>query len=222
MNINTIDYIKAFFQIVTLFVIRVFLIIVGLFASIAVVLTAKKATNKFGETTNSHSLKYAKSGSSGVWWFVTSPCKILWPWCNDEDGCYGEPSGKWSATCKGKEHTLLNMYKWIALRNPANNVSRYTDLFRCKPEQCVITYAGDYVLTDKSPVINGWQFTKAQHKTTNRCYYGFRFIAKWPDGDVFQIKAGFKVKPQHANVNLAVYDEDKGFTVGIQFKSRSN
>jgi len=100
------DYIKAWFQSITLFVVTIFGTLVGvvLVYPLAIawlkfkyqVLKKTHGANPFGESVKGHRQKYKDAGSSGHWdyWNVGG---IFWLWGNDEDGYLGEPSGKHSA-----------------------------------------------------------------------------------------------------------------------------
>lgn len=189
---------------------------------ILVALTARKqATHPIPghATSQAHDAKYVSEGASGFWEYWASPIKWLNLWNNYEDGTLGEPSGKTSARCKGAERTKWNQFLWIC-RNPFNTGKRTSSFFACFINDCVVTFWGDYNLSDKEgSLATGWHLVKAVHKKTGKVYYGFRLVKQWSSGKVFQVKAGFKIKPGHADEVQDVDDLDKAFTFNIHFAS---
>ena len=59
----------------------------------------------------------------GNWQLVRLPSWALW-WDNAFDGVYGDKRGWWANECDGQAGTRYNMWRWAALRNPANYFSR--------------------------------------------------------------------------------------------------
>ena len=187
-----------------------------------VALTARKQkTHPFDKPlTSKHRQRYIDEGSSGEWEYVNSNVKLLKWWNNLEDGLYGEPSGKFSASIKGKEKSLYGMIRWT-LRNPFNYGKRTLPLFHCDVNNCDISYIGEYRLSDKIPTLGGWNFTKAVDRTTGRHYYYFRWVKHYPNNKVRQFSIGFKIKPEHGDIEQSLDDRDKAFTIRLPFK-RSN
>ena len=165
-----------------------------------------------------HSAKYIADGSSGEWAYWSSPYKILRWWNNYEDGTLGEPSGKHSARCAGKERSFWNQYSWTC-RNPFNYGKRTLPLFHCKVNECDIEYWGDFELSDKEVSAGGWQFCKATHKTTGKNYYWYRSVTPVSNTEVKVAAIGFKLKPSHALSVQDADDADKAFTIRIPVKT---
>lgn len=59
-------------------------------------------------------------------WWMYNITGIFWPWGNDRDGALGDKRGAWAKKCSGKVTDFKNMFWWLAIRNPANNFSRFT------------------------------------------------------------------------------------------------
>lgn len=214
-----------------------------------VILTAKHTTNVFGESEKEHDQKYIDQGSSGKWQYWASLVKWFAPWNNYEDGLRGEPSGKHSARCGGKEASFWNMYSWLC-RNPFNQGKRTSRFFACFVNDCDIRYWGTGDVSDKGPIVPGWYFIRAVDRTTGRVYYGYRYVIandhnkgirlalakasiaignffarlvkgkqKSIQGTVYNAVFGFKIKPSHANEVQDADDLDKAFTARVQFAS---
>lgn len=217
------DYIKAILQFCLLFIPFVVMRVIGLFVGIIAVNNTEKTTNKFGEATSVHRQKYIDKGSSGSWDYIKPKWGWLWAWGNDEDGYLGEPSGKWSANVEGNERTKWNMYLWSAVRNPANNFSRYTSWYGCPVMECDVEYEGTYYLNDNDANATGTQFVVATHKITGRKYYAFRIVWKYPYLDrVFHVRLGYKLKPSHATDIQDEDDKIKGWAIRIAIAPRVN
>lgn len=207
---------------------------------------SKPMTNIHGESEADHSPRYIAEGSSGKWVYEGVDIPVIEWWSNLEDGQRGEPSGKWSASCLGKETTFWNKYRW-ALRNPFNKFKRESSTLSCFVNDCVVEYWGDKEVSDKSAAGAGAYFVKATHKVTGKVYYGYRkvvildtvgwyislraLIAKTPwlkkyasmmDNRLYQATFGYKIKPTHADEIQDEDDLDKAFTARIQPWSKIN
>ena len=64
--------------------------------------------------------QYPERGWWGLW---RLPAWALW-WDNAFDGMLGDKRGWWANECKGEHTSRYNMWRWAALRNPANYFSR--------------------------------------------------------------------------------------------------
>lgn len=183
--------------------------------------TAKKTTNCYGESTKAHDKKYVDQGSSGIWWYMSSPLKFVDGWNNLEDGTLGEPSGKHSARCKGKEASFWNQYSWLC-RNPYNKGKRTSEFFSCFVDNCDIEYWGVKTLSDKdnNPITKGWYFVRAQDRTNKKTYYGYRSVKLLNSKSVRVIQIGYKIKPEHALEIQDIDDKDKAFTLRFQLSSQ--
>lgn len=216
---NRLDYMKAPIKWIVVMMCMSVLWVLTLVLAPLVALTARKqTTHPLGKPiTSYHREKYIEQGSSGFWEYYNSNVGWLKWWCNLEDGLLGEPSGKFSASVKGKERKWWNMVRWT-LRNPFNYGKRTIPFFHCKVNECTVEYIGDYDIDDKDPAKSGWHFVKATHKTTGRTYYYFRWVKHLGDGLVRNAAIGFKIKPSHGDVVQDLDDLDKAFTVRFPVK----
>ena len=193
----------------------------GLLLAAVAALTSKHGPNSFGEVQQRHRQKYIDSGSSGLWAYYASRMPFIKWWSNYEDGDLGESSGKWSASCKGKERSLWNRYRWLALRNPFNRGKRTIPFFHCLVGDCTLAHYGDYTVSDKTGV-SGKQFVIATHKTTGKKYYGYYSVKVLSGNRVRVWRLGFKIKPAHATHSQDADDKDKTFTFRYQHASEIN
>lgn len=210
-----------------------------------VILTAEHTKNAFGESEADHSQKYIDAGSSGKWQYWASLKKWCAAWNNYEDGLWGEPSGKHSARCLGKEASFWNKFSWLC-RNPFNQGKRTSRFFACFVNDCDIEFWGTGDVSDKDPIKGGWYLVRAVDRTTGRVYYGYRFVAanedltgwrkalvklvvalgnlfakekKSAEGTVYNAVFGYKIKPSHKDEVQDSDDLDKAFTARVQFAS---
>jgi hypothetical protein len=197
-------------------------VLAGVAMAFIAALTARKTTNFLGEESQEHSEKYLAQGSSGHWEYWASPIPFVRLWSNYEDGDLGEPSGKQSVRCGGKERTFWNRYKWLAFRNPFNLGKRTIPAFHCMVDDCDIQYFGQEVVSDKSEDKTGWNFTIATHRVTGKKYYGFYSVKYLGDNKVRVWRIGFKIKPTHAGEVQDIDDKDKAFTFRYQHSSEIN
>ena len=68
-------------------------------------------------------LAFTQFPQHGFWVLERLPTWALW-WDNVFDGMYGDKRGWWANECKGEHTSRYNMWRWAALRNPANYFSR--------------------------------------------------------------------------------------------------
>ncbi len=206
---------------------------------------SRPMTNRYGENVAIHSEKYISQGSSGKWIYEATDMPVIRLWDNLEDGQRGEPSGKWSASCGGKEATFWNKYRW-ALRNPFNRAKRESRLLACFVNDCAVQFWGDEKISDKNGK-GGTHFVRATDRTTGRVYYGYRNVFYWDgtkalkvvkaiasrlpwlknrldwfDNRVYAATFGYKIKPEHAKEVQDADDLDKAFTFRIQPFSKVN
>jgi hypothetical protein len=214
--------VKAMSQWISVISVMLFAVIAGLFMCLLACATYKKMKNAFGEIEQEHSEKYKALGSSGKWEYWASNIPFIRLWSNYEDGDLGEPSGKQSVRCKGKERTFWNRYKWNALRNPFNMGKRTIPFFHCLVDDCDIEWYGDKYVSDKNVDTSGWQFVIATHRKTGKKYYGYYEVKVLDDNHVSVKKYGFKIKPSHADEVQDADDKDKAFTFRWQPRSEVN
>lgn len=214
--------IRATWQWIWVSFILLFAMVGGLFMSLIAAATSKKMKNHIGEIEQKHRQKYIDQGSSGFWEYYASPIPFVRLWSNHEDGDLGEPSGKQSVRCNGKERKFWNRYYWLAIRNPFNVGKRTIPLFHCIVEDCDIEYWGDEFVDDGSTEHAGWNFTIATHRKTRKKYYGYYSVKVLSNTKVRVIRLGFKIKPTHAGVIQDADDKDKAFTMRYQPRSKIN
>lgn len=212
---------KAWAQWLSVLFVYLIAVVAGFFIVPLAIATSKKRKNDFNEIESAHKTKYIKAGSSGAWEYLASRIPFIRLWSNYEDGDLGESSGKWSATCKGKERSFWNRYKWLAFRNPFNYGKRKIPFFHCLIDDCTLSHYGDYNVTDKGGK-DGWQFVIAVHKETGKKYYGYYSVKYLDDGRVRVWRLGFKIKPGHATETQDADDKDKAFTFRYQHASEVN
>lgn len=184
-----------------------------------VIITAKFIRSPDGPLVATHEPKYIAQGSSGLWAYKATKWRWLAPWNNFEDGLLGEPSGKHSAREKGEERRFWPQYRWL-IRNPFNQAKRTSRRLACFVNDCVIDWWGDYAVSDKAPIVEGWHFCRAIERETGRVYYGFRRVRGNPDGTVNNLVLGFKIRPEHATQVQDADDLDKAFTLRWQRASQ--
>lgn len=147
------------------------------------------------------------------WW--------AWPWDNLRDGARGDTAGRYWLRDAPKWLTGRNwkMWWWLAIRNPANNFSRFTRGLGCNvAEATVYLLAGQQYVAD-DPGSEGWQFVMADGPIFN--YWGFYYVSRWQVfGKSLVIRLGHKIEPRH---NTADWRDDpdkawKGVTFRIGLK----
>jgi hypothetical protein len=220
-DIPTSVWVRAWCQWVWLAAVRLPAILAGLVVVPFAIRKAKRQmANRFGE--QACPFPYPGANPEG-WVFYNVPWAyrtargwrgFLWLFGNDEDGFYGDRRGWWSANQDGQERSWWSMYQWAALRNPANNLSRYTTMYGCLVNDCTIEYWGDYVTPDNRPLLPGAHFVVAT-SPAGRKYYGYRKVTDSGDGTGYNWSLGFKLKPEHADNPQAPDDAHKGFTLRI-------
>lgn len=244
-DIPALVIVKAVLEnVVVLLVAAVLYLLTWFPMGLIVAYVVRPMTNHLGESEGPHSQKYIDQGSSGWWKYYGTDIPFVKWWSNLEDGIC-EPSGKWSATVKGKESTFWNKYAWVR-RNPFNYIKRTNKFFACFINDCDVSYYGDYMITDKNLSDHGAHFVIAKDKLTGKVYYGFRHIfawntvswyntlqaffvktrflklARWMDNRVYHANLGFKIKPSHADNKQDEDDLDKSFTFRVQLASLVN
>lgn len=189
------NYCKAVFQLLTVFIIRAVLVIAGLF-TVAVALPFRGPA---------YSVSDGRTISNLPDW--------VYIWGNDYDGLLGDKRLWWAANTPFQlpVDSFISMYTWAAIRNPANNMRQFS-MFQAPVTGSIITYKGNYIVEDDAENA-GWQFVK----TTNqgKSWYGFYFVHQYKrfPSKAFIFRIGFKVKPSHQGK----VDMPKGFVSKISF-----
>lgn len=159
------------------------------------------------------------------------------PWDNPRDGVLGDRRlDYWSSGTqyplwfdKLRSPQYIKAYYWLAVRNPANNLSRFYRGFGCKVDECQVTLlAGDYFVSDVKDC-EGWQFVKADGPVFN--YWGFYLYRRVTDIDLrtfkkvdryIMVRLGHKIEPRY---NGQIFEGDrtlkawKGSTFRIALRS---
>lgn len=184
------EYIKAAFQFVFLFISNIILVLIGLFV-VAIALPFRVD---------------GVSGSDGR--RISNLPRCVWIFGNDYDGVLGDKRGWWAANTPFKlpvDH-FISMYTWAALRNPVNN-KRFTSMFSATVAGSIISYKGNFKVKDKAGQ-EGWQFVTTENK--GKKWYGFYLVKLWSLERAFVIRLGYKVEPSHIGTT-----EPKGMTTKI-------
>lgn len=147
------------------------------------------------------------------------------PWDNVRDGAMGDKRmWYWNIgyprvfnRLEDKAFVFMKCYYWLAIRNPANRISRYYRGMGCPVDRCNISWIGQKVVKDKVGY-EGLQFVKASGAVFN--YYGFYHVVPcpqigWFKGRYFVCRIGHKIEPKHATADWTGVEENKrwkGFT----------
>ncbi len=149
------------------------------------------------------------------------------PWDNPRDGALGDRRlDYWS---NGKQypkffdslplHQYIKAYYWLAIRNPANNLSRYYRGFGCKVDDCDIELLAGQEFVSDTKEVHGYQFVKATGPVFS--YWGFYLFKPISEGKYLMIRVGHKIEPRYAD---DVFEGDrsskawKGFTFRISIR----
>lgn len=165
------------------------------------------------------------------WKHVGLP-KAFWLWSNDRDGAMGDKRGWWF---NRHGDTFYSRFRWMALRNPVNNM-RFWDLtaINMYTTEVELLAGQSHVGEDDDGSGMGWHFVGA--KGTKRKFYGFRYVSQeypkwlvkiipWLAERVFTIRIGAKLKVKYNEEFLTNEAEEasednyerawKGFTFRI-------
>lgn len=125
--------------------------------------------------------------TSPDWHYVRLPLWANWIWGNDKYGA----EGNWF--WEGK--TFWGRYVWLALRNPANNLQRYS-WFRFDTEPGKVKYHGSLTVNDVAGLAGQqlvWQDWRA----------GFYWIHPWSSSRCLRVRLGYKIDPVSNNPTSA-------------------
>lgn len=130
----------------------------------------------------------------GNWQLVRLPRWALW-WDNIFDGALGDKRGWWATIeCKGVPDTRVNMWRWMALRNPAGYFSRVI----CGVDVSTLTIeqVGGNIQDEGSAPYRGWYLLKGVN-SSGRVYP--RFYAEFAFWKTYglMIDIGWKIKLSH-------------------------
>jgi hypothetical protein len=173
---------------------RVFLIILGLFiVPIAIPFAVKQKSN-------------SDAGQE-----ILTYNGLFWLWGNDHDGLLGDRRAKWSRIWFEEVHPKLKWlswtklvtpktecfmakYIWAAFRNPANNL-RFCKLYKCDLERCEPQdWVGDKVVSDRVGRA-GKHFIWAYPRKSMLPYCGYYCVRMWSEKQIkcIRIRLGFKI-----------------------------
>ena len=153
-------------------------------------------------------IPYAKDtgtyiGEDPVLWIERHLPKWAWLWDNDRDGTLGDKRGWWRKNkCNGHPETFWNQYRWLALRNPVNNLQRVWPLY-LNGLNLEKEFIGDYRVDD-DPNEGGWHFVRSGWRTGFYLIFEYGFM-----GRSLEIRTGWKLRPENQK------DKAVGFTVLI-------
>lgn len=156
------------------------------------------------------------------WKLVRLP-KWAWPWDNLRDGCFGDIRGDyWIDLYPGFVNKLpencvpfVKMFWWLAIRNPANNFSRYLRPIGVDARTLDMELlAGDWLVEKDAGFRH--QFVRGKGKTFT--YYGFYSLIPFRNGHI-NIRLGHKLAPKDATKDFSKDPEKamKGFTFRFLF-----
>jgi hypothetical protein len=114
------------------------------------------------------------------WSYLRLPVWADWLWGNDKYGAMGnwlwrdrDPLSYWA------------QYVWLALRNPANNLQRYS-LFRFDTDPARVRCWGDLRVDDVAGLA-GWQLVSCGWRA------GFYWIMPWARERCLRVRLGYKI-----------------------------
>jgi len=185
-----------------LVLIRLPLILIGLVVT-PIALRDRKISMKGAQ-------KFTQFHKDDIWFHIGLP-KWAWLWSNDRDGAMGDKRGWWHNEVNRKSQNMWPMYKWLALRNPVNNLG-FLPFFSCDISKAKVEVIAGHEAPDYKDMPKGLQILKANDGKFN--YYHLYYTS-----DRFYIRIGHKIKLVH---NLYVHSETdptkslKSFTFRIR------
>ena len=173
-----------------LIVIRIPLVIIGIFVVPIALLSAREVATQRG--------------------LIELLPDWAWIWSNDRDGSKGDIRGWWekNAVFPGGANAFMNQWWWLAIRNPVNNMRFTRGLAVDMREATVHCLGGQDLVHDD---IYGWQFLQADGPKYH--YYSFYMVCPW-----INIRIGHKIEMWH-NHHDWTQDQQKawkGFTVRVR------
>lgn len=110
-------------------------------------------------------------------WFMLNFPSWAWQWDNDYDGLVGQKNGK--NYSKYPLGSFLGCFHWAALRNPANNWSRYFIGFDYNKCHSIMQDGNWWIArTDTGIFVRykgfGWKIERYRHADRPWCGFGFR------------------------------------------------
>ena len=138
--------------------------------------------------------------------------KWAWLWDNDAEGMMSWMD-EWPEMCwNGEPDSMLSMFQWAAIRNPANNMRFVKGLACFLPDVSGHTFYGDEKVDDKDwENGKGWNFIYAKGKLFP--YFGFNWV-----GDKFYCQIGHKIEPSHFEPNYIPNAPERKLWKGMTFR----
>ena len=169
--------------------------------------------------------KEVESDRAHSWadWRLRKMHKVFQLWDNDRDGSMGDVRGNYDDHQRPgflKDSVYLKAVWWLAVRNPANNWSRFM-----KPSAVDVRALDIEKLAGDSVVVKGaktvWQFTLGRGETFN--YYGFYMLIPTKNG-YWNIRLGHKILEKHIGKDYSSDPQKaiKGFTIRVLFSRARN
>ena len=177
--------ILAFLRALALSLIRLPVIILGL---PVVWFALPKATSNWATA-----VAFSQYPQHGSWMLVRLP-KWARLWDNAFDGMLGDKRGWWANDCEGLHRTRLNMWRWAALRNPANYFSRNI----CGVDVSKVVIVNESANGDVDAIPNHRGFVLLKGMAAGRKTYA-RFYAEYAFTKThgLMIDIGWKIKTSH-------------------------
>ena len=177
----TLSFIKAFF----LALVGLPIMLLG-FLLVAVGLPFRKS---YPETIK----PFTQFPERGHWMLVDLP-SWLKPWSNPFDGALGDKRGWWANERNGEQASLLSMWLWMAVRNPANYWNRVitgVDVSRCK----IARVYGNADEIIEEPGVSNWHVLKAT-RDDGATFYRLWIVWAYPfrPDKSLNIDLGWKLK----------------------------
>ena len=162
--------------------------------------------------------KEVESDRAHKWadWRLRKMHKVFWLWDNDRDGSMGDTRGNYDDHQRPgfiKASAYLKAVYWLAIRNPANNWSRFMKPNSVDVRELEIEkLAGDSIVTKGAKTV--WQFTIGRGEKFN--YYGFYMLIPYKDGH-WNIRFGHKISEKHIGKDYSGDPQKaiKGFTIRV-------
>ena len=168
-----------------------------------------------------YQVESTRTGTWTTWQRIRLP-SWAWLWDNERDGCLGDIRGDYayrqSPTWLRSSYYWM-AFNWLALRNPANNFSRFSCVIACDTKYATCeTLQGDDLVDDK-PGLEGYRFVRSIGKYKVP-YYGLYWVSKFKvKGRSLVIYIGHKIDLSN-NKDWSADPQKawKGLTFRIGFK----
>lgn len=183
--------IAGFLRAFALFLLKVPMIVLGLPVVWVALPYAKQSSLTF---------PFTQFPQYGTWYLLRLPrwAKL---WDNAFDGMLGDKRGWWANECKGEHTSRYNMWRWAALRNPANYFSR--NIGGVDVSTLTIQQVGGSLTGEDG---NGYMLLRGNgDKIYPRLYAQFFFTATHG----LMIDIGWKIKLSHNGTALDAPEKDR-------------